>query len=255
MELKFVRGYFYRNLVSMLLLGFDFETTGLDPAVDKIIEVGIALWDTDLRTPIKMMDFFVHNPETVFNDKTISLTGITPEMCEKYGYTSEKGVKQFLLWYHSADAIVAHNGREFDLKFLQTWADIHNYELPVKPLIDTKTDLDDQIPESYSRKLQYLAADEGFINFFAHRALFDVMTMLRILDKYDANRALALGAIPNIRVAAISTYDQRETVKAFGYHWFPEAKTWQRVIKENQLEAETVRAREAGFKIEVIPNA
>ena len=43
----------------MLLLGLDFETTGLDPAVHSICEVGAQLWDVDERRAIQSMGYLV----------------------------------------------------------------------------------------------------------------------------------------------------------------------------------------------------
>jgi DNA polymerase-3 subunit epsilon len=219
----------------MLLLGYDLETTGLDPAVDVITEVGMALWDTEAKTIVRMMNFLVQTPDNpTWNEQVLALSDITPEVCATHGYDSERGLKQFLLWYQSADITVAHNGRSFDIKFIASWAEKHGYALPEKPMIDTLVDLESQLNPRFSKKLPYLAADHGFLNPFPHRALFDVVTMLKILSQYDLDEAILMANTPSVQLIAEVSFDQKDLAKARGFYW-----------KEASL------AKEAGFTVRV----
>jgi DNA polymerase III epsilon subunit-like protein len=45
-----------------LVCGVDVETTGFDPATERITEAGAVLWDWETRTPLELMSRLV-NPE------------------------------------------------------------------------------------------------------------------------------------------------------------------------------------------------
>lgn len=62
----------------------DFETSGLDPVKDRIVEYGIAFFDIDYRKgmPIKSVGALV-NPEIKLSDEVIKIHGITNEQLEQ----------------------------------------------------------------------------------------------------------------------------------------------------------------------------
>jgi DNA polymerase-3 subunit epsilon len=241
----------------MLILGKDYETTGLDPTVNSITEVGLVLWETDLHAPVKVMGFLVDpGPDAVWDKCIGDMTGITPELCAKYGYPSERALKQVLSWYQMADVACAHNGAKFDRPFFNNWCKRHNYDSdPAKLWIDTNTDIELPFPEKMSRKLTYMAADHAFLNPFPHRAVFDVMTMLRILDQYDLERVLFLAKQPTVDIQALVSYDDRDLAKQRGYRWQDNPfepngkKIWMQTIKQCFLEKEM---ETAGFPIKVL---
>jgi len=169
-----------------IICGVDFETSGLDSKVHSITEVGLVQWSTQLHAPVKVMGFLV-NPglDAVWDGETEAINGITPDLCTKYGYEPQRACKQVLLWYQEADFACAHN-KDFDRGFLRVWAEKYGFDWqPDKLWIDTKADL--EIPERDSTRLTYMAADHRFLNPFPHRAVFDVMTALKVLDCYDFN--------------------------------------------------------------------
>lgn len=99
---------------------FDFETSGLDPKTDKIIEIGVVLvqdnkivssQSTVLKQPIQL------------SQEIIDITGITQEEVDK-GEDPELSITQ-LLWTlvgieqeNGASPNLTHNGIKFDLPFL-----------------------------------------------------------------------------------------------------------------------------------------
>lgn len=235
-----------------MLCGIDFETTGLKIGVVSVTEVGLVLWDTDLRSPVKLAGFLVDpGPNAVWEPGVEKINGITPELCAKYGMPDEKAIRQLLFWYQNADAAVAHNGLEFDRLVLKYWAEKYGLDWqPNKLWIDTKCDLD--IPARNSTRLVYMAADHQFLNPFPHRAVFDVMTMMKILDNYDINEVVKVSMSPTLVVKAIVNYDTRDLAKNRGFHWKAEEKQWTMVVKECHLEREREACTAAGFEIEVI---
>lgn len=240
----------------MLILGLDFETTGLDPKVNAITEVGMVLWDTDLHAPIKVMGFLVDpGPDAVWDPEVVKITGLTPELCTKYGYSNERAVKQVLAWYQSSEIACAHNGSKFDRPFFNMWCRKFGYDPePSKLWIDTNTDIEFPLEHKMSRKLTYMAADHQFLNPFPHRAVFDVMTMMKVLDHYDLERVIFLAKQPNLEIQALVSYEDRDLAKQRGYRWNPytdgrRGGEWLMAIKECFLEKEKA---DAGFPVQVM---
>jgi DNA polymerase-3 subunit epsilon len=235
----------------MLILGKDYETTGLEPEKHSITEVGMVLWDTDLHAPIKVMGFLVDpGPNAVWDPVTLKITGLTPELCAKFGYPDERALKQVIAWHENAEVICAHNGTRFDRPFFEAWCRRLGFYVNPKLWIDTNTDIElGELDFKKSRKLTYMAADHQFLNPFPHRAVFDVMTMLKVLDNYDLERVLFLAKQPVVDVIANVSYDDRELAKARGYRWYPEQKLWVMTMKECFVEKEQA---EAGFPIKVV---
>ena len=230
-----------------------------------ITEVGMALWDTDLHAPIKLAGYLVDpGPDAIWEKVTpemralgllpaAEVSGITPELCAKYGVPDLTGLKQLLSWYRIADAVVAHNGHEFDYPLLERWAKKHGLELPDKLRIDTMCDI--ELPPKTIKKLIYMAADHGFLNPFPHRALFDVMTMMRIMNEYDLNEILETAKSPTLVVEALVTFAQKDLAKTRGFHAQYENgrfQMWSLVVKERYLERERAAAQAAGFEIKVV---
>ena len=233
----------------MLLSGLDFETSGLTIGKVGVTEVGIVLWDTDLRAPIKIDGYLVDpGSDAVWEPGVEKINGLTPEICTKYGIQDDKALRQFLFWYKMADVAVAHNGSVFDRLILKHWAEKYGLDWQSDKLwIDTKCDLD--VPAHNSTRLTYMAADHNFLNPFPHRAMFDVMTMMKVLDSYDLNQVLTVAKSPTLTVRAMVNYETRELAKSRGYHWQADTKIWTMSVKECFLE----REREASkFSIEVI---
>ena len=73
----------------MLILGVDFETTGLDTQKDSIIEVGAVLWDTQRKMPLQIYsDLMWH--ESIWKNATA-----TKEHVEKIVKLNEEDLKEF----------------------------------------------------------------------------------------------------------------------------------------------------------------
>lgn len=239
----------------MRLLGIDFETTGLEIGKVSVVEVGMALWDTNIRVAVKVAGYLVDpGPGAFWEPGACDTNGLSPEICTEYGVLETTGLKQVLSWMNVADVMVAHNGNKFDKPILIDWAKKHNMPFDhEKPWIDTKTDLN--TPQHNSTRLFYMGADHGFLNPFPHRALFDVMSMMKVLDCYDIHKVLEYSNTPTILVKAIVSFHNNQLARARGYHAeYENGKfvMWNMPIKENMLEQEREGCRIAGFDIEVV---
>ena len=239
----------------MLLAGIDFESSGLQIDKVSILEVGLVLWDTDLHLPVNASGFLVDPGLDAFWEPGVEkINGLSPAICSRYGIPDEKAVRQTLHWYRMADAAVAHNGPEFDRPLLRRWAKKYGLDWqPDKLWIDTKCDL--EIPAHNSTRLTYMATDHGFLNPFPHRAMFDVFTMMKILDSYDINKVVEVAKSPTLKVRALVTFDERELARNRGFHSEYDNGNfvaWTMSVKKCYLERERDACRTAGFEIEVM---
>lgn len=242
----------------MRILGIDFETTGLDINNDRIIEAGLALYDTDtgLILDLQSLVFWDDSyPEiTPFIEE---LTGTKSEYVKEFGNPIHMfpSYLEHYLSTHRVDYFCAHNARNFDLPMLLAEI-LRSTEIETTtkikdiPWIDTKEDLPwDKEPES--NKLKHLALDLEFINPLPHRALTDTLTMIKVLMKFDIQRVVENSKVPSIVVRADVSFNDRDKAKQRKYSWervgdltYP--KCWVKRIKLNKLEQER---KEAPFNV------
>ena len=234
----------------MLLLGLDLETTGRDIMVDQAIEVGAVLWDTDKAKPLKIFS------EMVFYDEIWKGATSTKEDIERLIKVSYSELQQYgkhpLDVYHGLKqimsipdiaAVVAHNGNEFDKPLLLNNLKRWGIEIPNLPWIDTMIDIP-YSPEIKARKLPYIAAEHGFLNPFAHRAIFDVLTMLKIVQFYDIEWILKVSKEPIVTLVANTVHPREdgghsnEVAKSRGFHYDVPNKRWIKVVRESQVQTE-----------------
>ena len=233
----------------MKLLGLDFETTGLDPLKDNVIEVGAVIWDTEKHCPLAMDNYFVRWPDTVVPPDITAINGVENEYVEEFGLSPSEGIARIMNLEYRTEANVAHNGEAFDHPFYRDWVRrVHgHYGNDARRLwIDTQNDIDysEAVP---TRKLTYLAAEHGFLNPFAHRAVFDVLTMMIILDKYPLSEIIYSAQQPTIMLQALVSYDDREKAKEARFRWDAPNKRWIRTIKAHKVEKENFQ-----FKTRVV---
>jgi DNA polymerase-3 subunit epsilon len=223
----------------VIILGLDFETTWTDPVNSMIaqpLEIGAVLYDVENKKVLKVMSEFLtdrdHPPSPI---ELVKLTGITDEMRQKYGMSPQYGLLQLNSMMFYADYIVAHNGREFDKNIYEQECARRSVVPVEKHWIDTKLDL--PLPESIkTTKLTYLAAEHGFANPFAHRALFDVLTMIKVMENYPFSEVYAMSLVRDVKIMAEVSYAQKDQASSRGFFWDKENKRWLKSIKENKFQ-------------------
>ncbi len=192
------------------ILGVDFETTGLDAAEDRITEVGAVLFDWETQTPLVVMSTFV-NPGRPIPEEITKLTGISNEMVAEYGLPEKDVLGDLRHILDCADYAMAHNAA-FDKGFYDAAVLRHGFAPDDKVWLCTMDDI--KYPDSITtRNLCYLAAEHSIINPFRHRAVFDVLTMLKVASNYEIDAIITSAQEPTLYVQALVSFDDKE--KAF----------------------------------------
>ena len=233
----------------MRICGIDVETTGLDDKTDRIIEVGACLFDWDSKVPLALYSSLVI-PERDIPEEITALTGITAGQINEFGWPEEAvlGCVDDLLI--KADYIMAHNS-PFDKGFFDKAVDRQQMVSRNLPWLDSLMDI--VYPkEVATRNLNYLAAEAGFINPWKHRAIFDVMTMLKLASDYDIEAIIARSKEPTLYVQAVVSFEEKELAKERGYRWYGPKKLWWKAAKQSDHEAEKL---ECPFRTQLLNGA
>jgi DNA polymerase-3 subunit epsilon len=198
----------------------DVETTGLNPGTDKIIELGMVLFEflSDGRIYRILEQFSAFSdPGFPLPEGIVRLTGITDSMVS--GKTIDPARVRALI--EPVAVVIAHNAK-FDRVFLES----------VFPIFATKAwacsiqDIPWADEGIESAKLDYLAWRQGFF-FDGHRAIADCLAGVHLLagtlPKSQASILKSLLDHARQREYRIwaegSPFDAKELLKARGYRW------------------------------------
>ncbi len=220
------------NKKNVLIL--DLETTGLDPEVDEIIEFGGILceFDPELnRLSVLTVYSSLREPKNRAIDANITkITGIEPSQVA--GQDADWAFVQSLI--DQADILIAHNAA-FDRGFLEKadYVDVEgsHWGCSVQHI--------DWLTHGFkSRSLNYLAADKGFVNAFAHRACFDCATLLRVLDGHFAELWETSFQKQYQVFAHRAPFAKKDLLKSRNYRWDPKKSVWHKILFEKNLKDE-----------------
>jgi DNA polymerase-3 subunit epsilon len=205
----------------------DVETSGLLAGQDALLEVGFAVYSLEHKALIEARSFLVDAPSNAASD----INGIPPALLISHGAV-RASVGPQLGPLRDVDAIVAHNAA-FDRQWLP--------ELHHLPWICTMSDV--TWPEPLQRRdLSSTALAHGVGVVDAHRALTDVLTIVRLFDAvtkrgHDVASLLAAGLRPKATFRALVSYDDREKAKAAGFSWDAPRKWWVRSMAIEDADA------------------
>jgi DNA polymerase-3 subunit epsilon len=221
----------------------DFETTGLDPAKDEIVEAACVKFrysDADEITGVSDVFHSYNEPSVAIPSLVTELTGITNEMVA--GHRLEIAAMEAFV--ADADILIAQNAG-FDRKFAERLSRIFEH----KHWACSQTEIDWRKHGFGGAKLGYLLADIGYFH-NAHRATDDCHALIEILAHLLPTMARSVLAElldrarrTTVRVwAQGSPFDLKDTLKARGYRWNDGSdgrqKSWFIDVAEDKRDAE-----------------
>lgn len=206
---------------SKIGLCLDTETTGLNHAEDRIIELGIVAFEFDPLTAeiIRITDRYngFEDPGRPLPKEIVDITGITDDMVRGQSL-DDKLVSRIA---SQAAMVIAHNAG-FDRKFVEARFPL----FASLPWACTVNQVDWQSEMISTRVLEYLLFKFGlFIN--AHRALDDAEGVLGILlEKLPVSKTPVFRALLNAyaevtsKISAVGApFDKKDLLKQRGYRW------------------------------------
>jgi DNA polymerase-3 subunit epsilon len=210
----------------------DTETTGVDQAADKVIELALVKFEYCRETGDvgRVLDVYdgLEDPGAPIPPESTAIHGITDEMVAGKRL-DESAIEQVL---NGVGIVIAHNAG-FDRPFTErrlpqfmplpwacSWLEVPWTELGLG-----------------AAKLEYLAYRYGFF-FDGHRAEMDCRALLEVLRRpipAEAETGPALRLLlesarePSYRVWATgSAFETKDILKARGYRWEAERRVWYR---------------------------
>ena len=216
-----------------LIIGIDFESTGLSFEEDRITEIGAALVEWETGLPVKLMSTLV-NPGRPIPEEIVKITGITDELVDLYGKSEKAAFAELHDLMSYADYAAAFNGFRFDQPFYIATCKRLGVEPSGLAWLDFSADI--KFPaEITTRNLRHLASEHNFLNPLSHRSIFDVMTMFKIASQYSLDAIIARAAEPTLYVQAVVSFKDNQKAKDYSFRWHPDSKRWWKSFKQSDF--------------------
>ena len=210
----------------------DTETTGFDVEKDRVIELGMLLFEFDpesgqIHQVLEVFDE-LEDPEFEIPQASIAVHHITDEMVR--GKRIDDAHVARLL--RDVQVVIAHNAA-FDRPFVEArWPVFEslNWGCSIK-------DIDWREEGFGSAKLEYLLSTQGFF-YEAHRAETDCWALIALLNQVlpQSQQTALLALLEKLnqaqqKVYAInSPFETKDKLKSRGYRWSPELRCWSRML-------------------------
>lgn len=161
-------------VTNTVFTAIDFETTGLYPASDRIVEFGAVRF----RGPEVLAEFeMLANPGVPIGVEAGAVSGISN--ADVIGSPAVAQVLPAFLEFIGDSIIIAHNA-PFDLGFLRAAMNDAGVTPPANQIVDTQVLAMKAFPRRKSYGLQNLALELGLPPNRAHRAKDDAMMCMRL---------------------------------------------------------------------------
>jgi len=237
------------NTAKLVAAVVDVETTGMNPDSDKIIELGICLFEYDRQSGqiykvLGCWEWF-EDPGFSIPSEITKITGITDAMVA--GHRIDDSAANDLL--SRVVLVIAHNA-DFDRRFLEK-------RLPTfaaKHWACSRFDIDWKVEGIRSSALEFVAYSLGFFH-DQHRAASDCRaTVHAMAQRLPGTGRLALQALleqarlPSWRLwARDAEIEKKDVLKARGYSWSPgefgRPRCWYRDVSDTDKATEAAWLR------------
>ena len=213
----------------------DTETTSLEPPpIGKTIEVAVMLFDVKYAQPVASFASLIRGD----SNEAFEANGIPSAMLPEA--RDPDLVWRAARWIiDPAEAIVAHHA-DFDRQFVPDFG---------KPFVCSENDI--KWPgRARGGSLAHLALSLGLGVASAHRAAVDVDTLARIFTRlaeqgHDLEPIIVHAMRPKVMCHSLAPFEQKDVVKAHGFRWDGDTKTWWRKMPLEDT-------KELPFKVRVV---
>jgi DNA polymerase-3 subunit epsilon len=239
----------------------DTETTGLDPAIDKTIEVAMIAMCVDIENgtmvgPVQEASW-LEDPGFPLEPHIVALTGLTDDMLKGQKFDET----QIAAFIDGAALVIAH-GAAHDRPFIEA----RFPQMGEFPWGCSLSQVDWGVSGYGSSKLEFLAMKVGSF-YEAHRALPDCRALVYVLNQLvlPAGNTLLQHLIdrsltPDYMIHANGApFEAKDQLRLHGYRWNADAKLWHKLLQENDLDAECdwlhteiYRGRPARVRLDII---
>ncbi|MGB5135100.1 MAG: 3'-5' exonuclease [Prochlorococcaceae cyanobacterium] len=213
------------------LLILDTETTGLDPARGRCIEVGAILFAVAERAVLAQVSFLLPtdaNPAEHVNGIAAAVTRLPQPW--------QAGLRFFVAMLEAAEAVLAHNAA-----FDRQWFGIDPLPPVRKPWICSMDDIrwPAHLCLKTSPSVRDLALAHGVPVWAAHRALSDCTYLAQVLERCtDLDTLLVAALEPRQLFRARLSYAERQKARDAGFRWNdPVPGAWTRRLTEAEAGA------------------
>ncbi|MFW7380942.1 MAG: 3'-5' exonuclease [Oligoflexus sp.] len=210
----------------------DLETTGIDPQKDEIIEIGLIEFGVEegRKPSITNMYSALAQASKPLSVEVQKITGLDDRILSGQSIDWQL-VSQY---FDRASLYIAHNAN-FDRAFLEK---VFSPDSWSGQWACSMRHVDWEAHGFRTRSLNYLAADHGFVNSFAHRALFDCATTFRLIEPYF-DELVKRCMMKEMRLLAVQApFEAKDMLKSRFYRWDPEKRVWYKDVFEDKLEDE-----------------
>lgn len=215
----------------------DTETTGMNPDVDRTIEVAVTLFDVKHAQPVASFASLIQGPA---ENAAESINGVPAAMLPEA--REAERVWSAVRWIaEPAQIIIAHNS-EFDRQFTPDLG---------RPWVCSEGDITwpDSNKGGRGGSLAHLALSFGLGVASAHRAMADVDTLARILTRlaekgHDLEAMLVHAMRPKAMFHSLAPFEMKDVVKNAGFRWDPDRKVWWRRMAVDDVKELPFKARQ-----------
>ncbi len=210
----------------------DLETTGLNPEVDRIIEIGLIEFGVGESGKPEILNMYggLEDPEQPITPELQKLTGLNDGMLK-----GQKIDWEFVRKILERSALVVAHNAQFDRSFMQRRSEYSGLD---PHWACSQKHIDWETKGFRTRALNYLAADHGFVNPFAHRALFDCATTYRLIEPYFTELVQRSYYREWRILATHAPFETKDILRNNRYRWDNQRRVWFKDVLEDHLETE-----------------